>query len=273
MDIWVCVTRSAPLTDFSGDNATVRDPLAAVGTIDVDTEGGIWTAFSTFVEEVAELVEVACLEAGSQVDASVSGAGDVVTVTVSILLVVVPLADGVEGGALQNTETAGGPVTGTVFTGVSVTTSTDLAEANSGETFGAVTLRCVSAGGDRVVSAADEELTDAVEVSGMGGHGVERVCDELTAEGTEVTVDCVDAVERLAAVAFWATVGAQVRAAEEETDACSTDVVSELLSAARDVRVSAEGQNEVAEAGDSAVDDTVSQTTLSAGVEAMADGC
>lgn len=269
MDIWVCVTRSAPLTDFSGDNATVGDPLAAVGTIDVDTEGGIWTAFSTFVEEVAELVEVACLEAGSQVDASVSGAGDVVTVTVSILLVVVPLADGVEGGALQNTETAGGPVTGTVFTGVSVTTSTDLAEANSGETFGAVTLRCVSAGGDRVVSAADEELTDAVEVSGMGGHGVERVCDELTAEGTEVTVDCVDAVERLAAVAFWVTVGAQVRAAEEETDACSTDVVSVLLSAARDVRVSAEGQNEVAEA----VDDTVSQTTLSAGVEAMADGC
>lgn len=230
-DSWVFVTRSAPLTGFSGD-ATVTDSCTGVGTIDVDTECGILTAFSTFVEGVAELVD--CL-GGSLVEASVSGVGDVVTtVTISILLVVVTLADGVEGGALHNVETAGVPVTETVSTGVSVTISTDIAEATSGETCGAVTLVFASTGEDRVVSIADDELADAAEASDMVGHGVESVCDELTVGGTDVRVDCVEAVERLAAVAFCVTVGAQVRVAEEEMDACSNGVVSALISAAQD---------------------------------------
>lgn len=196
------------VADFSGES-TGMDSLTGVGTTDVDSECGILTTFSTSVEGDAGLVD--CFEGGSQVDASVSGAGDVVPVTVSVLLVVVPLA----GGALQDTGTTGVPVPETVFTGVSVPISTGAAEANSGETFGAVTLV-----EDRGVSTADE-LVGAAGASDMVGPGVESVCGGLTAEGR--------------AGSFWVTVGAQVRVAEEEMDAWSTEVVSALTSAAQDI--------------------------------------
>lgn len=189
-----------------------------------------------------------------------SGAGDVVAGTISALLVVVTPAGGGEGGALQNAETAGVPVTETVFTGVSVPISTDTAEANSGETVGAVTLVFRSTGGDRVGSTAGDELVDAAEASHMAGHGVESVCAVLTADGTDARVDCAEAVERL-------TAGAQVRGAEEEMDACCNEVVA----AAAEIRVSAGGQDGAAEAGGLAVEDTSSP--LSTGVEVIAAAC
>lgn len=261
------------VTDFSrGGDAAVMDSLTGVGTTDVDTECGALTTASTFVEGDAGLVD--CLEGGSLVDASadVSGAGDVVTVTVSILPVVVTLAGGVEGGASQNTEAAGVAVPETVFTGVSVTSSTAAAaaETNSGETFGAVTVAFVSTGEDRGASTAGEPV-DAAEASAMVGHGVESVCGELAAEWTAARLDCIEAAGRLVAAAFWVTVGAQVRVAEEETHACSNEVVSALTSAAQDIGVSAEGQNEVAETGEFAAEATLSP--LSTGEEVPADGC
>lgn len=259
------------VTDFSGDAAAAMDSLSAVGTTDVDTECGVLTTVSTFVEGDAGLVD--CLEGGSLVDASadVSGAGDVVTVTVSILPVVVAPADGVEGGALQNTETAGAAVPETVFTGVSVTISTAAAaETNSGETFGAVTLAFVSTGEDRGVSTAGE-TDDAAEASDMVGHGVESVCGELAAEWTAARLDWIEAAGRLAAAACGVTAGAQARVAGEETGACSNEVVSALTSAAQDVRVSAEGQNEVAETGEVAAQAALSP--LSTRGEVPADGC
>lgn len=245
-EVALVVDGGGHVTDSFGDDAAAMDSLTGGGTAGVDAERGVLTTVSTFVEGDAGLVD--CSEGGSLAGASAEG--DVVTVTVSILPVVVPLADGVEGGALQNTDTEGVAVPETIFTGVSVTISTAAAaaETDSGETFGAVRLAFVSTGEDRGVST-----------------GVESVCGGLAAEWAAAGLVCIGAVGRLV------TVGAQAGAAEDETHACSNEVVSALTSAAQDVRVSAEGQNEVPETGEVAEEATSSPP--SAREEAPADGC
>lgn len=55
-DAWVFGTMSAPLTDLSGGDSTVTESFPGVGTT-VDTRRGILTAFPTFVEGVALLVD------------------------------------------------------------------------------------------------------------------------------------------------------------------------------------------------------------------------
>lgn len=257
---WVLVT-SASLPDCSGGDPTVPSSDGAVGTTDVDAGCGILTAFSTFVEGVAELVF--CSGRGSQVDASISD--DVVAVTPSVLLAVV------EGGALHK---AGVPVPDTACTGASIWTG--VTEAGSVETVGDV---FASTGDDGVVSAADDERVDAVDTSDMVGHGVEGVCDEFAGAGADVEVDPAEAVQGLVAVAVWETVGAQVTVAGGELDACPTEAVPLLSAAAQDSWVSVEGQKDVGEAGDTFGCEgwhfagEGSSSPLSPGVEVLADGC
>lgn len=233
MDSWVFVTMLEPLPGLSGDDDTVIGSDSGVGATEVDTECRTVTASSTFAEGVAEVVY--CLKGGSQGDASISGAGDVVTVTVSILIIGVTVTDGVNGGVLQKDETAGVSATETVFTGASAAISIDVAEANSVDTFGDVTLVFASTGEDGVVTIATDELVDAVVVSHMVGYDVKGGCGGLAAVTPHDKVDRVEAEEGLVAVAVWVTVGAQLTVAGAEMDACSNEVVPVLIAAAQDV--------------------------------------
>lgn len=151
----------------------------------------------------------------------------------------VTLAEGVMGGVLDTAETAGVPVTETLFSAaISL-----VAETNSVDTFGDASI---GADGDVTMAA---ELVDAVEESDTVGQDVEGGCDAHAALGLQFEVACVEAVERLEALAIWVTVGAQVTAAGAEIDTCSNEVDPVLMSVAQFL-VSAEGQNKVAEAGE-----------------------
>lgn len=235
------MSTSVPPTAPSGDDAPGTGWHSGVGATDVDTECRTGMAASTFAEGAAEVV--CCSEGASRDDA-------VVTVTVSILFMGGTLAGAVVGGALQKAETAGLPVTETVFTGVSA----------AGEA-------SIGAGGVGTMAA---ELVDAAEETDIVGHDGEGGCDALAA----ALVACVEAVERLEAGAIWATFGAQVTVAGAEMDACSNGGDPGLVAVPQDICVSAEGQNKVAEAAEGwrfAVDGALSLP--SPGVEVIADGC
>lgn len=95
------------------------------------------------------------------------------------------------GGVLK-AESAGVPVTETLFSGASV--SSNVAETNSVDTFGDASI-----GEDGEVTMA-AELVDAVEESDTVGHDVEGGCDALAAAGgPHAKVACVEAVGRLEA--------------------------------------------------------------------------
>lgn len=227
MDSWVFVT-SAPLPSLSGDDDTMIGSDSGVGATEVGTECRTLTASSTLAEGVAEVVY--CLKGGSQDEHSISGAGDAVTVTVSIVIMGLTVTDGVNGGVLQKVETAGVSATETVFTGAFAAISTDFAEANSADTFGDVMLVFASIGEDGVVTIATDGLVDDVVVSHMVGHDVKGGCNRLAAVTSHDKVDCVEAGEGL----VWVTVGAQLTVAGAEMDACSNEVVPVLTAAAQD---------------------------------------
>lgn len=126
------------------------------------------------------------------------------------------------GGALEETETAGLPVTETVFTGASAAISTNDAETTSVDTFGDASM---GEDGDATMAA---ELVDAVEESDTVGRDVEGGCDALAAVGPHVKVARVEAVGRLEAFAIWVT------AAGAEMDTCSNEVDPVLMSVAQD---------------------------------------
>lgn len=130
------------------------------------------------------------------------------------------------GGVLEKAETAGLPVTETLFSGA---ISTNVAETTSVDTFGDASM---GEDGDVTMAA---ELVDAVEESDTVARDVEGGCDAPAAVGPHVKVACVEAAGRLEAFAIWVTVGAQVTAAGAEMDTCSEDVDPVLMSVAQDV--------------------------------------